>query len=103
MRKFNFSLLCGFILAISSPLQGAEEKKDVKAPEKAASSTPNAKAEQKSIETQREEYNLLKRDQIDTTDTLAIPFDDSEVEDEEEVNRIEGKDLFNLPKPAGTK
>lgn len=99
MKKFNFSLLCGFILAVSSPLQGAEEKKDVKA----ESATQNAKASQQSTETQNEEYNLLKRDQVEPTSTLAIPFDDSEVEDEEEVNRIEGKDLFDLPKPAATK
>ena len=75
------------------------KKKDVKA----ESATQNAKASQQSTETQNEEYNLLKRDQVEPTSTLAIPFDDSEVEDEEEVNRIEGKDLFDLPKPAATK
>lgn len=43
-------------------------------------------------------YEILKRDQVDDTDTYAIPFDDSEVEDEEEVNAIEKKEVFKLPK-----
>jgi hypothetical protein len=45
-----------------------------------------------------EKYEILRRDQIDTTDTLAIPFDDSEVEDEEEVNRAEKREVFDLPR-----
>lgn len=45
----------------------------------------------------QEKYDIIKRDQIDSTDTYAIPLDDSEVEDEEELNRIENKQVFPLP------
>lgn len=88
MNKFNFSLLFGFALAICGSVQGAETQAPVK------SETPK---QNDKVTQEREEYNILKRDQVDTTDTLAIPYDDSEVEDEEEVDRIEGKDLFRLP------
>ncbi|MCE2981945.1 MAG: hypothetical protein LW832_00120 [Parachlamydia sp.] len=40
---------------------------------------------------------IMLRDQIDDTDIYAIPFDDSEVEDEEEINRAEKKEVFPLP------
>lgn len=42
-------------------------------------------------------YNIIKRDQVDRTDALAIPLDDSEVEDEEEIDRLERKNTFKLP------
>lgn len=44
-----------------------------------------------------DEYDILERDEIDDTDSLAIPFDDSEVEDEEEIDHLEKKDVFHLP------
>lgn len=44
-----------------------------------------------------EKYEIIKRNRIDSTDTLAIPFDDSEVEDEEEINTLEKKEVFDLP------
>lgn len=44
-----------------------------------------------------EKYDIMKRDQIDETDIYAIPYDDSEVEDEEEINRDEKRDVFPLP------
>lgn len=88
MKTMSYCLFFGFILSLSSTLQGADEKSA------AAPVAPNTNAQ---VTTEKGEYNILKRDQIDVTDTLAIPLDDSEVEDEEEVNRIEGKDLFNLP------
>ena len=47
-----------------------------------------------------EKVDLIKRDQIDNTDTLAIPFDDSEIEDEEEINHLEQKKVFDLPTPT---
>jgi len=43
-------------------------------------------------------YNIMKKDQIDNSNTLAIPFDDSEIEDEEEINRDERKNTFSLPR-----
>lgn len=105
MRKLNFSLLFGFILAVSSPLQGVGNQKDDKAAVKPENSTQSPKAAVKPGSTiqgskaavEEEEYELMDRDQVDNSNTLAIPFDDSEVEDEEEVDRIEGKDLFKLP------
>lgn len=39
---------------------------------------------------------LMQRDEIDDTDTYAIPLDSSEIEDEEEINRLEQKKVFNL-------
>ncbi|WP_042281795.1 hypothetical protein [Candidatus Protochlamydia sp. R18] len=42
-------------------------------------------------------YEIMRRNGIDDTDVLAIPLDDSEVEDQEEVNRIEKKEVFALP------
>ncbi len=45
----------------------------------------------------KQKDEIMLRDQIDTTDSLAIPLDDSEIEDEEEVNRAEKKQVFNIP------
>ncbi|KIC71960.1 hypothetical protein [Candidatus Protochlamydia amoebophila] len=42
-------------------------------------------------------YEIMRRNGIDNTDVLAIPLDDSEVEDQEEVNRVEKKEVFALP------
>ena len=91
MKKFNVSLLFVSIMLISSYMEGADNKADEKAPVKSNTSKPINKAEQ------AEEYELLNRDQIDNSNTLAIPFDDSEVEDEEEIDRLENKDVFALP------
>ncbi len=43
-----------------------------------------------------EKEQIIKRDQIDSTDALAVPLDDSEVEDEELIDEIEGKEVFPL-------
>lgn len=43
-----------------------------------------------------EKEQILKYDQIDSTDSLAIPLDDSEVEDEELIEEMEGKDTFPI-------
>ena len=50
-----------------------------------------------------EKVNLMKRDQIDNSDVYAIQLDNSEIEDEEEINKLEGKNVFDLPqsKPTG--
>lgn len=47
---------------------------------------------------ENEKYDIMHRNQIDDTDVLAIPLDDSEVEDEEEINQLEKKEVFDLPK-----
>lgn len=44
-----------------------------------------------------QKYQILKRDQVDPTSTYAIPLDDSEVEDEEEIERAERKKVNPLP------
>ncbi len=46
-----------------------------------------------------EKYNIMLRDEHSGTDALAIPFDDSEVEDEVEINRDDKREVFSLPKP----
>ncbi len=45
----------------------------------------------------QEKEEIIRRDEIDNTDTFAIPFDESEVETEEQINRDEGKQVFPLP------
>lgn len=93
MNKFKFSFVFGLVLAISSSLEAVDVQKVV--PPAAKTEAPK-EASQATVEA--EKYQILKTDQIDPTSSLAIPFDDSEVEDEEEVNQIEGKKVFDLPK-----
>lgn len=38
-----------------------------------------------------ERYEVMQEDEVDGTDVLAIPFDDSNVEDEELIDELEGK------------
>jgi hypothetical protein len=45
---------------------------------------------------QAPEARIIKRDEIDNTDVYAIPLDSSEVEDEEEIDRLYKKDEFHL-------
>ncbi|WP_068470836.1 hypothetical protein [Candidatus Protochlamydia phocaeensis] len=47
--------------------------------------------------TTQEKYDIMRRDEIDNTDTYAIPFDESEVEDEQQIDMDEKKDVFPLP------
>lgn len=49
----------------------------------------------------QEKFNIIDRDQVDETDIYAIPYDDSEVEDEEQLNRLERKEVFPLPHSKG--
>jgi len=47
-------------------------------------------------------YDIMNRDEVDNSNIYAIPYDDSEVEDEEEIDRLtkdSGKEEFHLPKP----
>lgn len=43
-----------------------------------------------------EKEQIMKYDQVDPTDALAVPLDDSEVEDEELIEEMEGQDTFPL-------
>lgn len=38
-----------------------------------------------------EKMRIMEKDEKDDTDIFAIPLDDSEIEDEEELDRLEGK------------
>ena len=88
MKKTNLYFMISFVLGILVfPLTGAGNDSKKPPASNPAGSTKNSYPE----------YDILDRDQIDNTDALAIPFDDSEVEDEEEINRLEGKDVFHLP------
>jgi hypothetical protein len=44
-----------------------------------------------------EKFEVIQRDQIDNTDTYAIPIDSSEVEDEQQINRNAKKQIFSIP------
>ncbi len=91
MNKFNLYLMAGFIFcALTCPIEGATEVPKPAAPATSSKGTP---ADGKT----QEKYDIMKRDHIDTTDIFAIQLDDSEIEDEEEINRLEGKEVFPLP------
>lgn len=42
----------------------------------------------------RADTQMIERDEIDDTDTLAIPLDSSELEDEEQINWGEQRPVF---------
>lgn len=92
MKKLNLSLLTCFILALALPALAADDQKGETA------AAQSEKAQLSAHSNTDAKYEIMRRDQIDTTDALAIQLDDSEVEDEEEVNLLEGKEVFDLPK-----
>lgn len=53
----------------------------------------------KSAENDDDEYDVLDIDEVDDSDIFAIPYDDSELEDEEEINQAEKKEVFKIPSP----
>lgn len=55
------------------------------------SSNPNSQSQTEA------RFNIMNRDQADGSDIYAIPYDDSEIEDEEEINRWQKKEVFPLP------
>lgn len=79
------------VIALSCALEGAEAVQT-----KSSESAPVQTKSNESAPAQ-EKYNIMHRDQVDPTDTLAIPFDESEIEDEEQIDLDEKKDVFNLP------
>lgn len=40
---------------------------------------------------------VIREDQLDGTDTYAIPLDESNVEDERQINRAARKEVFSIP------
>lgn len=95
MKKVNLYILLSLTLVVLSfPLEGASNAQPV---DPSAKSTPSSSRPATNAAQQDEYYNIMKRDQIDNTNVLAIPLDDSEIEDEEEINRDEHKETFPLP------
>ncbi len=86
MKKINYVLMCLALCALSFSLQAASPDRN--------QATSSAKKADGSVQ---EKFNIMERDENEDTDTLAIPLDDSEVEDEEELDYAEGKNEFDLP------
>jgi hypothetical protein len=98
MKKINFYFLMGISLGVLTlPLEGATNPQTPANTQASTKSAHHPATNSTAADEEDEEYEILDRDQIENTDTLAIPLDDSEVEDEEEVNRAEKKEVFNLP------
>lgn len=87
MKKISV-LLSVALLTLSFSLQAASSDQ--------SNATKQQVATNKEGSTQ-EKFDIMERDENEDTDTLAIPFDESEVEDEEELDQLEGKDEFGLP------
>lgn len=95
MKKVNFYFLMGLILAgLSLSLEGASHETT---DPKNALTTKNPSFNRDNSSEIEEKFNLMERDENENSDTLAIPLDDSEVEDEEEINAAEKKNVFDLP------
>lgn len=92
MKKVSFYLSLGLIFgALVCSLEGATDEQG------AVKNRVNSPASKEDRSTTQEKFNIMERDENEDTDTLAIPLDDSEVEDEEQLNYDEGKNEFNLP------
>jgi hypothetical protein len=96
MKKVYIFIFINLILGVLAfPLEGASNSS---ASSKAVHSTNRETTSDRDEEDEDDdEYDLLDRDEIDNSNTLAIPFDDSELEDEEEIDRDEKTDTFYLP------
>lgn len=67
------------------------------APNNSQSNNVNQQQRNSQANSQAEQRDrIMLKDNIDETDIYAIPLDSSEVEDEEEVNRLEGKQVFDI-------
>lgn len=94
MKKMNVYLFASLLLCGFCSLEGVDQPAQANTPDRA---TMNKNA----AETKDKDY-IMRRDQIENTDVLAIPLDDSEVEDEEEINRAEKREVFPLPRGQDT-
>jgi hypothetical protein len=98
MKKINFCFFTAlFLLGFSLTLDGAfNDKND---PKDATTKNPsNSSLNHEDSSATHKKFNLMERDENEDSDTLAIPFDDSEVEDEEEIDAGEKKNVFDLPR-----
>lgn len=89
MNKFKWTCFAFTLSVIALNLEAAPVNNQ---PARPNMNTPQANNQ--SSTQQKDE--IMRRDQMDDTDTFAIPLDSSEVEDEEEINRLEQKKVFNL-------
>ena len=96
MKMINYFFAISSLCALSCFLEAAGSNEKSKDTNGVNQTKGNTSATQEKYN--REKYKIIERDEIDNSNTLAIPFDDSEVEDEEEINRDEGKEVFSLPK-----
>ena len=85
MKKINYTLMSLVLLAFAFSLEAASERSN------------GQNAGNKRDGSTQEKFDIMERNQNEDTDTLAIPLDDSEVEDEEEIDYAEGEDEFDLP------
>jgi hypothetical protein len=84
-KRMNY-LILALMFVTTSGLQAAD-----------ASNQSQSQASSNKNKIENEKYEILNRDRIDQTDVYEIPFGDSEVEEEEQINRAEKKDTFKLP------
>lgn len=84
MKKFNFYLPLFMLGAFICSLGAADQVKT-----------------QHSNGLTQEKFDIMERDENEDSDTLAIPLDDSEVEDEEELQNMGEK--FGLPQEHPSK
>lgn len=87
MKKVNFYLSFVLMLGAFFALEGVSNNQN----------HPNAPINSSTSTTTQEKYDLMRRDEIDNTDSLAIPLDESEIEDEEQIDFDDKKEIFPLP------
>lgn len=85
------TVFCLFALSVeAAPNQAAADRNTNAA-------NPNRQVDQNQASKTEARFNIMNRDQADGSDIYAIPYDDSEIEDEEEINRWQKKEVFSLP------
>lgn len=95
MSKFKFAFFMLSLSLIGCSVEAAPANSQPNRPAN-PNSNMNMNAQDNGQNSTQRKDEIMRRDQIDNTDTYAIPLDSSEVEDEEEINRLEGKKVFNL-------
>lgn len=93
MKVFKEIVLC--LATFGLPFFSLQAAQDMKTPPTKVGDLPK-KATPAQVGGERQD--IMNRDQMSDSDTLAIPFDESEMEDEEEINTIEKKEVFAIPR-----
>jgi hypothetical protein len=84
MKLTNIFLCAGFILGVATPLQCASLLDEKQILHSASDLKGQTEVEEDDVE-------------IDDSDVFAVPSNHSEFEEEEEINRIEERELFKIP------